>query len=338
MTAVHPATLGLWSQPAPAPHGETVTQHITALSPTFPAALRGVVPELWARGAAAAWQAFLGGQAADLTHSPRITVVGSRAASEAGLRRAHELGAALATAGAIVLSGGALGIDGAAHQGALAAGGQTWAILGSGLDNLYPQRHLPLFAQVLQAGLLLSPFAPPSPPRAGHFPKRNQVMAALADMVVVIEASLASGTRYTAEAASRMGRRVLCFPGSPGTEALIKGGAQAVRSVADVLAWVSAPQAGPHPTGAPDPIANEGGAEEAPPSPSIDLSLLSPASAHLFRILGEPTVPGSGYDTSELTSLSGLSAADCAAALIELELNGCCSRLPGGRYIQRASL
>ena len=135
------------------------THHLTALSPDFPPALRGIVPELWGRGAESAWQTLLSSGSPDARLAPRVTVVGSRAASDEGLRRAHELGAALAAAGAIVLSGGALGIDGAAHQGALSAAGQSWAILGSGLDNLYPQRHLPLFAGLQERGLLLSPFS-----------------------------------------------------------------------------------------------------------------------------------------------------------------------------------
>ncbi len=317
--------------------------HLAALAPGFPAVLRGLVPELWGRGAAAAWQGLCQLAEGTTPGAPRVTVVGSRAASEPGLRRAHELGAQLATAGAIVLSGGALGIDGAAHRGALAAAGQSWAVLGSGLDNLYPQRHLALFAELQERGLLLSPFAPLSPPRAGHFPKRNQVMAALADVVVVIEASLASGTRYTAEAASRLGRRVLCFPGSAGTQALIQAGARAVHSIDDVLSCLAAPhKAGTATT------AGSAADHAAPPAaapallPSVDLSQLSPAGAQLFAILAEPATPGngpgSGLDTSELTSLSGRSAAECAAALIELELHGCCSRLPGGRYIKRASL
>lgn len=289
------------------------------------------------RGTATARQGLLNASSAGSPRSPRVTIVGSRAASAAGLQLAQELGATLARAGAIVLSGGALGIDGAAHRGALAGAGQTWAILGSGLDNLYPQRHLPLFAEVLEHGLLLSPFAPLSPPRPQHFPKRNQVMAALADLVVVIEAGLASGTRYTAEAASRMGRRVLCFPGSPGTMALLAGGAHAAHSVDDVLAAMAAEPGDRQAAGA-RPVSAAPQTATPAPLPAVDLSQLSPAGAHLFRILGEPTVPQGGYDTSELTSRSGLSAAACAAALIELELNGCCSRLPGGRHIRRASL
>ncbi len=330
------------------------THHLTALSPDFPPALRGIVPELWGRGAESAWQTLLSSGSPDARLAPRVTVVGSRAASDEGLRRAHELGAALAAAGAIVLSGGALGIDGAAHQGALSAAGQSWAILGSGLDNLYPQRHLPLFAGLQERGLLLSPFSLQAPPRAGHFPKRNQVMAALADLVVVIEAKLASGTRYTAEAASRRGRRVLCFPGSPGTLALLQAGAQAVHSVADVIACLAATAETSTSVGAPaqPDLAAKRTVKRADDGygtailPTVDLSQLSPASAQLFRILAGTANPEAGevartpasYDTSELISLSGLSAADCAAALIELELNGCCSRLPGGRYIQRASL
>lgn len=331
------------------------THHLTALSPGFPPALRGIVPELWGRGAESSWQTLLSSGSPDARLAPRVTVVGSRAASDEGLRRAHELGAALAAAGAIVLSGGALGIDGAAHQGALSAAGQSWAILGSGLDNLYPQRHVPLFTGLQERGLLLSPFSLQAPPRAGHFPKRNQVMAALADLVVVIEAKLASGTRYTAEAASRRGRRVLCFPGSPGTLALLQAGAQVVHSVDDVISSLAASAETTFPVGVP-PHSPDLAAQRTvtradhgyrPASlPTVDLSLLSPASAQLFRILAGTTNPEAGevvrtpggYDTSELTSLSGLSAADCAAALIELELNGCCSRLPGGRYIQRASL
>jgi DNA processing protein len=353
-----PASTGLWSAPAAwdplAPHAPAsgsglsgaeratlASHHLTAQDPRFPAALRGRVTDLYGAGEPAAWATLLA--TLDPASAPgerrlRVTIVGSRAASDVGLGRAFELGQALARSGAIVMSGGALGIDGAAHQGALEGGGQSWAVLGSGLLRPYPRRHLPLFARLAETGLLLSPFPHQAPPRAQHFPRRNQVMAALSDVVVVIEAGLSSGTRYTADAAARLGRPVLCFPGSPGTLALVQGGAGPVGSLAEALdrlgALAQAPQAWTHPEGLPKRVEAQPAARLAAPVP--DTASLSPDAARLLSLLGAAS--STGRDLSELSALSGLPVASCAAAVIELELSGCCSRLPGGRYMGRASL
>lgn len=321
--------------------------HVTAIDARFPWALRGCVPELFGAGERAAWDALLtacGSDAPSPKSRPlRVTIVGSRAASDLGLRRAYELASALAAADAIVMSGGALGIDAAAHQGALAADGQTWAVLGSGLSSLYPRRNVPLFAQLVGRGLLLSPFPEQAPPRAQHFPKRNQVMAALCDVVVVIEAGLASGTRYTADAAARLGRPVLCFPSSPGTLALVQGGARAVHSIADALDQLGALSAG-LPAAAPGhsllaasqaaPVASGSPLPDSPAEPVTR----SAEAACLLALLCQPEAQPHGRDLGELSALSGLPVATCAAAVIELELSGCCCRLPGGRYMGRASL
>lgn len=314
--------------------------YLAALDPGFPVALRGCARELFAAGDRSAWQALLSGcrpEALGYVDRPlRVTVVGSRAATELGQRRAHELARALGQQGAIVISGGALGIDAAAHHGALAGNGTSWAVLGSGLDSLYPRRNLPLFAQLLQRGLLVSPFPCSAPPRAQHFPKRNQVMAALCDAVVVIEAGLSSGTRYTADAAARLGRPVFCFPGSPGTLALLQGGARAVLSVSDAqeqLSLLSAGSAAPGYAAESHPRA----AQAAPPA-SEDVPAVSEDAARVRSLLLQSEALSQGRDISELSALSGLPVATCAAAVIELELSGCCSRLPGGRYMGRASL
>ena len=316
--------------------------HIAALDARFPSALHGCVPELFAAGDLATWDALLaacGPAAPSPAARPlRVTIVGSRAASDVGLRRAHELGQALAKQGAVVLSGGALGIDAAAHQGALSGDGQSWAVLGSGLDCLYPRRHLPLFAQLVQRGLLLSSFPHSAPPRAQHFPKRNQVMAALCDVVVVIEAALSSGTRYTANAAARLGRPVLCFPSSPGTMALVQGGAHAVHSIADALDQLRDLSAGSRPLLTRARPASPATVPPRPTQPECEGPALSREAARVLSLLSQPQVASQGCDVSELSALSGLPVAACAAAVIELELFGCCSRLPGGRYMGRASL
>ena len=190
-------------------------------------------------------QVWLRGQVSALTITPRVTVVGSRAASARGLHRAQALGRALAERGALVISGGAVGVDGAAHEGALQAGGSTCAVLGTGVDKVYPARHADLFEAITRRGCLLSMFELGEPPRRAHFPQRNQLMAALAEVVIVIEASPRSGTQSTARAARDYGRKVLCFPDSPGTQLLAQTGATAVNSVVEVLPCMREPTIAP---------------------------------------------------------------------------------------------
>lgn len=171
-----------------------------------------------------------------------VAVVGARAATRAGLEAAWAFGHALAQAGRAVISGGALGIDASAHRGALAArGAGTVAVLGSGLDRLYPTRNRPLFSEIAAApgGAVVSPFEDAAPPRPGRFLARNRVIAALADATVVVEAGTRSGALATARAARELGRLVLAVPGSPGTDALVARGAPAVEAPADLLGWLA---------------------------------------------------------------------------------------------------
>jgi DNA processing protein len=166
-----------------------------------------------------------------------LAVVGARAASRSGCRRTHELADAAARRGYVIVSGGALGIDAAAHRGALDAGAPTVAVLGCGVDVVYPDRHAALFAEIVTTGGLLSEFPPGTPPRGKQFPSRNRIVAALARAVLVVEAQQASGALVTARLALQMGRPLLAVPGSPGTDGLIATGrARPVRDGVELLA------------------------------------------------------------------------------------------------------
>jgi len=165
----------------------------------------------------------------------RLAVVGARDASVAKSKLAHDLAASAARNGFAIVSGGALGIDAAAHRGALDAGGTTFAVLGCGVDVIYPDRHAALYADVSASGALISEYAPGTPPRAGQFPARNRIIAALAEAVLVVEAGFASGARITARFARKLGRRVLAVPGSPGTDDLIATGAATAVADAEAL-------------------------------------------------------------------------------------------------------
>jgi DNA processing protein len=153
-----------------------------------------------------------------------LAVVGSRAASGAGVDRARRLAHEAARAGWTVVSGGAFGIDAAAHEGALDAAAATYAVLGCGVDVVYPDRHEVLFRRISATGGLLSEYDSGTPPRRGQFPARNRIIVALSDVVVVVEAAWRSGALITARQARGQGRRVLAMPGSPGTDALLASG------------------------------------------------------------------------------------------------------------------
>ncbi len=168
---------------------------------------------------------------------PSVSIVGARAAGREGLQIAYDLGVSLAQAGYRVISGGALGIDGAAHRGALRGQGYTLAILGCGLDTDYPARHAGLFAEIeASGGGILSPFETGYPPLPANFVRRNKLIALLADVVVVVEAQAASGSLHTARFASRYKRKLAVFSGSRGCEALLSQGALHVQSPEDVKA------------------------------------------------------------------------------------------------------
>jgi DNA processing protein len=167
-----------------------------------------------------------------------LAIVGARAASQRSMDRAHAVARHAAVAGIHVVSGGALGIDGAAHRGCLDGAGTTTVVLGSGADVLYPSRHARMFQQILDAGTgaLVSLLPDGTQPRAGTFVARNPLISALADVVVVVEADVRSGSMSTAAAARKQGRLVVAWPGSGGCDRLIARGAAVVESVDDVLA------------------------------------------------------------------------------------------------------
>lgn len=157
---------------------------------------------------------FAEGARPDAFDRPRVAVVGTRAATPHGLADAMELGGVLARAGVTVVSGLAIGIDGAAHTGALDAGGTAIGVLGTGLDVVYPRRHGPLHDRVRDHGLLISEYPHGTGPHPARFPVRNRIIAALADVVVVVEATQTGGARITADHALEYGRDVCAYPGS----------------------------------------------------------------------------------------------------------------------------
>jgi DNA processing protein len=167
--------------------------------------------------------------------APAVAIVGSRAASAAARSLARELGARVAERGGVVISGGAIGVDTAAHLGALEAAGPTTVVLGTGVDIIYPERNAALFAAVVErGGALVSMFPMGTKPQRGTFVQRNWLIAALADVTVVVAASSTSGSLHTARDAIKLGRAVAAVPGTPGADALVTAGAALVESAADL--------------------------------------------------------------------------------------------------------
>ena len=192
---------------------------------------------------AVGWRQLVYLRGAALAEAPAVAIVGSRAASGVGMDRAHRIARHLAARGVHVVSGGALGIDGAAHRGALAAGGRTTVVLGGGVDVAYPRRHAPLFRAVLEGGGSLVGLWPDGmQPRPGTFRQRNPLIAALADAVIVVEADVASGSLSTARAARELGRVVAAWPGSRGCERLLAAGAAIVEDEADAERVLGCPR------------------------------------------------------------------------------------------------
>lgn len=189
----------------------------------------------------------------ELDEAPAVAIVGARAATAAGMARAELLAKHLAARGVRIVSGGALGIDGAAHRGALAAGGATTVVLGTGVDVLYPQRHAEMFEQIVATGgALVSMLPNGTTPRPHTFPQRNPLIAALADVVIVVEADVRSGSLSTARAAADLGRIVCACPGSRGCERLLGHGAAIVETVGDADAALAGEPRYPEP---PPPVA-----------------------------------------------------------------------------------
>jgi DNA processing protein len=240
-----------------------------------------------------------------------VTVVGSRAASPRGSALAREMSRDLALAGATIVSGLARGIDSAAHRGALEAPGRTVAVLGSGLDRIYPAENGPLVAEIAERGAVVSEFPLGTAPVPGNFPRRNRVLAGWGRAVVVVEAARRSGALVTARVALDEGRDVLAVPGHPmdagsaGTNQLIVDGAPLVRDAADVAQHL--------------------GLEVAETS-----SLAIPGDDDVFRALE----PGNPASLAELQERCRRPTADLLARLTELELAERVRRLPGPLFMR----
>ncbi|HEV3464543.1 MAG TPA: DNA-processing protein DprA [Actinomycetota bacterium] len=261
-----------------------------------------------------------------------VAVVGGRRASPLRRAAARSIGAGLARAGWCVVSGGAVGVDAAAHAGALDAGGTTVVVLGCGLDVPYPRANIGLFARVrASGGTLASEHPPGGQPRAANFLPRNRLIAALSAAVVVVEAAEDSGSLSTARAAgSRGAGRVLVLPGAPwdpgaaGCNQLIRDGATLVRSLTDILEELGATVTGAPPNGAP---VNGAPADGAPAdgAPAAWPGLDGPARAVLTALIdGQLLTPG------RLATVTGLPPATLDGALLDLELTGLIRRTTAG--------
>ena len=253
-----------------------------------------------------------------------VAIVGSRAATPYGVAVAERLAADLAARGVTVVSGLARGIDSAAHRGALRAGGRTIAVLGSGVDVIYPPENRRLAGDIEASGALVSQFEPGTPPLAGYFPARNRVLAGLSLAVLVVEAAEKSGSLITAGLAAEMGREVLAVPGpltspqSVGAHRLIQDGAALIQGWEDVvgqlpLFWRDRVRAlTPEPSQAGEPARDD-----------------DPETEALLRILGEEPL---GIDS--IIERSGIAVGRASALLVTLEVEGRIRQLDGKRFVQ----
>lgn len=255
--------------------------------------------------------------------APQVALVGSRTPTAAGQRLAAQLATGLAHAGYVVTSGLATGIDAAAHEAALAAGGRTVAVLGTGLDRCYPARHADLAGRIAGAGALVSEYPPGTCPRAANFPQRNRLIAALARGTVVVEAALRSGSLITARRALGLGREVFAVPGSPlnpkaaGCLALLRDGAVLTREVGDILCEPGF--AGPISLGF---------------QPVGDDAIHMPGAATLDKAY-EMLLDAVGFEPASIEDLvqrTGLSAGVVASMMLILELQGRVETGPGALF------
>ncbi|HSH74523.1 MAG TPA: DNA-processing protein DprA [Longimicrobiales bacterium] len=278
----------------------------TWTSPGYPAALRHLhdpPPVLFLRGRC------------ELLERPAVTVVGARRATGRGRDVAERLGRGLAQGGVCVVSGLALGIDGAAHRGALQGGGHTIAVLGRGADAPYPASHRRLFRDILAHGLVVSEFMPGTPPLPHHFPRRNRLLAGLSQAVIVVEAGARSGTLITVDHALDLGIDVWAVPGPldsdacVGSNRLLGEGARPLVSVSDFLREMVGEE----------PVA----LDEATAAP--------PGAGRLLAGLGSETL---GLD--ELASRAGVTIPTALALLAQMELRGLVKQLPGMRFRRAA--
>ncbi len=275
--------------------------------PTSLLAIPDCPPALWFRGCLSALDA------------PCLAIVGSRAASVVGLEIAGRLARDLAARGVTIVSGLARGIDSAAHRGALQSG-RTAAVLGSGVDRVYPPEHRDLAQNIGVDGLVLSEYPPKTPPLPFRFPMRNRIISGLARAVIVIEASEQSGSLITAACALEQGREVLAVPGSVaggrnrGGHALIRDGAAIVETAEDVIAELGL-------------SGTLGGDCNSASTYAKTTACADPVLRHMQA--------GEAYDLDALSAASGLDSRRLLPHLLELELAGQVRRAGAGRFLRQ---
>lgn len=249
------------------------------------------------------------GQLAILAHPHKLAVVGSRNPTPQGAANARQFARSLAESGLCIVSGLALGVDAAAHTGALDGDGPTIAVVGTGLDTVYPPRNEALAQRIAAQGAIVSEYLLGTPPLAAHFPQRNRIISGLSLGTLVVEAAVRSGSLITARLAAEQGREVFAIPGSihapqsRGCHALIRQGAKLVESAQDVL----------------EDLRLDAGAA------TLSAPLAAEAPDSLLSAMGFDPV---GFDA--LQARTGLATAALQARLLELELDGHVARLPGG--------
>lgn len=288
-----------------AQHDQTILAYE---SPAYPGLLKQIFdppPLLYTRGSVA------------VLNEPQLAIVGSRHASTRGFRRAGEFSRELTALGIAVTSGLALGIDQAAHQGAVESNGQTIGVLGNGLNTIYPKSNQPLGEAIISnGGALVSELPPAAAPAARNFPKRNRIISGLALGVLVVEATLKSGSLITARMASEQGREVFAMPGdidnphSKGCHRLIRDGAQLTETIDDILGAI-APQLKPF--------------IESGTTPKV--ASLTPEEQQVYDSVGYASAT-----IDEITVDTRLTAATVSSILLSLELSGLIAGQPGGRY------
>ncbi len=302
--------------------GDPLQRRVLTLGdPAYPQSLLNMEDPpllLYAMGAAEVWKN--GGLRNAMSHS--IAVVGSRNPTPQGAINARQFSQALAQSGLTVVSGLALGVDGAAHEGAMAGAtdGQlaTIAVVGTGLDRVYPSQHRDLAHLIARRGILLSEYPLGTPPLSANFPKRNRIIAGLGFGTLVVEAALKSGSLITARLALEQGKDVFAIPGSihstqaKGCHALIKQGAKLVESAQDILEERGAVAAAP---------------VAAQPSGTAEVDAMPDSEDDLLEALGFGPL---GLDA--LQARTGLDIATLQARLMEFEIHGQLCRLPGGLF------
>jgi len=263
---------------------------------------------------------------AELVAEPAVAIVGARRASAYGLEVARELGRGLSAARVTVVSGMALGIDAAAHRGALDSGGDTIAVLACGAERAYPRTNRALYDRIVESGVALGELPPRTPPRRWTFPARNRIMAGLTTVTIVVEAAERSGSLITARFAEDLGREVAAVPGrvtsrmAAGSNGLLYDGAHFVRDAADVLDLLFGAGGWDGRT-APVPVRG--------PSAAAPAAGPAPLDPHLRRVLDAVEA---GHSPESAAGAAGISAAEARAALGRLELLGLVHRDALGGY------